>query len=275
MLFLFAPAARALSVPDDPEGYVNDYAGLLSPGARQEIESLLSENETKTSNQVIVAIFDSLEGSSLEDFSIKLAEKWRVGSERNDNGVILLLFKNDRAARIEVGYGLEGALPDAVATQIIRTDIVPAFQADDFDKGVTNAVRSIIVNTKDEYPGAVGRGRRADKIRPQAPLIFAAIVAFFLLPPVCYFLVLWLSIVFLGFPLGSVVGVAIAACLVVLRQSFSSSATQTLSRKSRRGWTGGGYGSGGLGGGGFGRGGGGFGGGGGGGFGGGGASGRW
>ena len=133
-------AAWALSVPEKPEGRIHDRAGLLSRSARQALESRLALFEQQTSNQVVVAIFPSLEGGSIEDFSIRLAEKWKFGTAKNDNGVILLIFPDDRAVRIEVGYGLEGVLTDAVCAQIIRERITPAFRKGDFDTGVASGI---------------------------------------------------------------------------------------------------------------------------------------
>ncbi|MBI3251954.1 MAG: TPM domain-containing protein [Candidatus Omnitrophica bacterium] len=175
--FFFLGPALALSVPEKPEHAVNDYAGLLSGPARAEIEDTLLQFEKETSNQVVVAIFPGLEGGSLEDFSIRLAEKWKIGSKKNNNGVILLIFREDHQVRIEVGYGLEGALPDLVASQIIRREITPAFRAGDFDGGVRNAVSAIIRATKGEYRAG---GEPDDGLGPYAPYLFF-LVAFLVL----------------------------------------------------------------------------------------------
>src|SRR4029434_7530579 len=98
-----------------------------------------------------VAIFPSLEGESLEDFSIRLATAWKVGRKGKDNGVLLLIFKDDRAIRIEAGYGLEGALPDAVSKSIIETKIIPEFRRGDFHAGIFSGVDAIMAATKGEY----------------------------------------------------------------------------------------------------------------------------
>jgi len=141
----------ALDVPKRPQGYVSDYAGLLSSGARLQLEEKLRQFEEETTNQVVVAIFPSLEGGSLEDFSIRLAEAWKVGQKEKDNGVILLIFKEDRALRIEVGYGLEGALPDATSKLIIENEIIPQFREENFAEGVERGVQAIIEATQGEY----------------------------------------------------------------------------------------------------------------------------
>jgi len=264
---LLSTSASALSVPERPQGYVSDYANLLSESSRQKIENTCAAFEKETSNQVVVAVFESLEGGSLEDFSIRLAEKWKIGQKGKDNGIILLIFKQDRAVRIEVGYGLEGALPDAVASAIIRNEIVPAFRAGDFDKGVESALGAIIQATKGEYKPAAGSPD--EKIRENGPFILAAIIFFYIFPIVCYLLVLVLSLVIFGFPLGFIIGILGVMFLIMARSALMLPLGQTFSSGRRGGyWGGSGFGGGGFGGGGFGGGGGGS-------FGGGGASGRW
>ncbi|MGH7197173.1 MAG: TPM domain-containing protein [Candidatus Omnitrophota bacterium] len=266
---IFTTKAFALSVPEKPQSYVNDYIGLLSPEARGRIERTLAEYERQTSNQVVVAIFQSLEGGSLEDFSIRLAEKWKAGQKDKDNGIILLIFKDDRAVRIEVGYGLEGALPDAVADQIIYNEIVPAFRAGDFDRGVESAVGAIIQATKGEYKASTRLSE--DRMKDYSPALFFAMVAYFLFPILCYAIVIGAAIAFLGFPAGLIAGLILVVILAVLRQVLMTAALGSTLSGRRHGHGGYGGGSGGWGGGGFG---GGFSGGGGS-FGGGGASGRW
>jgi len=126
-LFCVPSVLRALDVPKRPEGYVTDKAGLLSPQTKMQLEGVLRQYEQKTSNQIVIVTFPSLEEESLGDFSIRLAEAWKVGQKGRDNGVIFLIFKEDRKMRIEVGYGLEGVLPDALAGQIIQQRVAPLF----------------------------------------------------------------------------------------------------------------------------------------------------
>ena len=149
--FYVPPFLFAFSFPPRPTARVNDYADLLSPAEEAEIETRLADFERETSNQIVVAIFSSLEGEILEDFTLRLAEQWEVGQKGKDNGVILAIFKEDRAVRIEVGYGLEGVLPDATAHSIIRNEIVPRLRAGSFDEGISAAVSAIIAATKGEY----------------------------------------------------------------------------------------------------------------------------
>jgi uncharacterized protein len=122
---------------------VNDYARLLSADAQQRLESRLAERERASGAQMVVAIFPSLEGDSLEDFGIRVAERWRVGDKRLDNGVILLVFVQERRVRMEVGYGLEPVLPDAVAARIIREEMGPRFREQRYAAGLEAAVDAV------------------------------------------------------------------------------------------------------------------------------------
>jgi uncharacterized protein len=122
---------------------VNDYAQLLPADAHRRLETRLAEREQATGAQMVLAIFPSLEGESLEDFSIRLAQQWRVGQKSLDNGVILLLFVRDRRVRLEVGYGLEPVITDAVAAQIIRESIAPRFREQRYAAGLEAAVEAV------------------------------------------------------------------------------------------------------------------------------------
>ena len=151
MTILFASSAFALDIPAQPDGYVTDRAGLLSAPVRTKLEQRLADFERETSNQLLVATFPSLEGDSLEDFSIRLAEKWQAGQQSRNNGIIFLIFPKDHQMRIEVGYGLEGALPDALAGQILNRIVTPHFQAGHFDEGVLEGVTAIQKAVRGEY----------------------------------------------------------------------------------------------------------------------------
>lgn len=150
---LVVPAA-ALEVPA-LKGRVNDYAGMLSPATENRLEALLKELEDKDSTQVAVLTVPSLKGDSLEEFSLRVAERWRIGQKGLDNGAILVIARDDRKVRIEVGYGLEGRLTDLVAGRIIRDRIVPEFRAGRFDQGVLNAVESVAEVVRGEFQAPV------------------------------------------------------------------------------------------------------------------------
>ena len=150
MAVLLPCAAAALEVPA-LRGRVNDYGGMLPPEAERRLETLLKELEEKDSTQVVVLTVPSLDGDSLEDFSMRVAERWKIGRKGFDNGVILIVSRDDRKVRIEVGYGLEGRLTDLTAGRIIRDRIVPEFRAGRFDQGVVNGVQAMIDVVRGEF----------------------------------------------------------------------------------------------------------------------------
>jgi uncharacterized protein len=138
-------------VPEKPTGYVNDYAGLLTEATKKSLEVTLATFTASTSNEVAVVIIPSLEGDAIERYANMLFTKWKIGTTKHDNGVLLLISRDDRRARIEVGYGLEGAMPDVLAAQILNEKLLPEFKDGRFDAGVVGVVDAIIHATEDEY----------------------------------------------------------------------------------------------------------------------------
>lgn len=154
--------AAAFDIPPQPDGYVTDRANMFSPRTKSTLEQGLYSYDKRTSNQIFIATFPSMEGGSLEDIAIRLAEVWKPGQGDKDNGIIILIFKDDRKVRIEVGYGLEGIIPDALAGQIIRNYINPEFAENNYDKGILTAVSAIvsIIERNGGSGGTVEGGRR-------------------------------------------------------------------------------------------------------------------
>jgi uncharacterized protein len=143
-LLSLATAAHArLAVPPAPAGRISDYAGLLTAAERARLEQKLLEREGKSSNQVAVAIFRALDGENLEDYTARLFETWRLGQKGLDNGVLLVVFVDDRRTRIEVGYGHEATLTDAVASGILSQDVAPHFRAGRFADGIERGLDAI------------------------------------------------------------------------------------------------------------------------------------
>ena len=136
----------ALQVPP-LQGRVNDSAALLSPTTESSLTELLAQYESKTGHQLAVLTIPSLLGDPVEDFSLRVVEAWKLGKKGKDDGVLLLVAANDHKMRIEVGYGLEGELPDIVAGRIIRDVMAPHFKRGDYDGGVSAAVGAIIEKT--------------------------------------------------------------------------------------------------------------------------------
>ena len=151
LLLCLPGVVLSLTVPP-PEGYVNDHANILSERDKAGLESLLRRFEAETTNQVVLLVIPSLEGDSLEDFSIRVAESWKVGQKGRDNGVIFLVAVEDRKARIEVGYGLEGALTDAQSGRILRDLVFPAFRQGAYASGVQAGLVGILQAIQGEFP---------------------------------------------------------------------------------------------------------------------------
>jgi len=256
VVVLVSPLARAEQVKNlKPQGYVNDFAGVLSAQAKDKLTSLCAEVDQKTQAQIAVVTVSSLEGEPIEQFSIDLATQWGVGPKQQARGIMILLAPNDRKYRIEVGYGLEEILPDGKVGGFGR-EAVPFLQRTDYNGAVlllTERVAAVIAAdrkvTLDALSGVAPPSSSAEP--DNSPLSVSSLV--------------WLVIVvvFLFFPIAG----------FFLRLLFGGA---MVSRRGA-GWGMGGprYGGGSWGGGGFGGGGGGFGGFGGGSFGGGGASGGW
>jgi len=125
-------------------GRVVDAANVLSSSARAELTAKLAAFEAKTTDQVVVATVRSLDGRSVEDYANRLFREWKLGQKDKNNGVLLLVAPTERKVRIEVGYGLEGTLTDAISKFIIENSILPRFRAGDFADGITRGVASII-----------------------------------------------------------------------------------------------------------------------------------
>lgn len=162
-------------------GRVVDQAQILDDATELALTEQLEAHEAETSNQIVVVTVDSLNGYDEADYALKLGREWGIGTEEKNNGVILLVAPNERKVRIEVGYGLEGALPDAMAGQIIRRDIVPSFKEGDFTSGIKSGVGSILQAVVGEYKADDTTGRSSRNRDPKAfdfiPLLFIAMVA--------------------------------------------------------------------------------------------------
>jgi uncharacterized protein len=135
---LVGSSARALDVPP-LQGRVNDHAQLLTPEQRSALEAKLTAYETRTTQQFTLLTVPTLDGDPIENFGIAVAEKWKLGSEKEDNGLILIVAAKDRKTRIEIGHGLEGALPDVIEARVLREVVQPAFRANDYAGGINGA----------------------------------------------------------------------------------------------------------------------------------------
>ncbi|MBF0208173.1 MAG: TPM domain-containing protein [Oligoflexia bacterium] len=149
--FLFSKSSIMALEVSALKSPVNDYASILSDDVRKNIEKKLLQLHDLESTQVVVLTVPTLNGENLEEYSIKVVEKWQIGKHKNDNGVLLLIAKEERKVRIEVGRGLEGKLTDLVSGRIIREEIIPYFKQGNYDLGVISGVNAIIDVVKGEY----------------------------------------------------------------------------------------------------------------------------
>ncbi|MGA0849980.1 MAG: TPM domain-containing protein [Chthoniobacterales bacterium] len=245
MFAVVSSALAAVDLPPAPADYVLDEAGVLDAGQRTLLSHDLKQFERETSNQLVVAVIPRVpDGEVMEDYTQRVAESWGAGRKDRDNGMVLFVFPESRQLRIEVGYGLEGAVPDILANRIINDDIVPSFRAGDVGGGIVRGADALMAAARGEYSGSgqTLAEQQAAQGDPAATIVF------------------WI--------------VLIIILIIVMQRSHGNGGTVYTPRGRRDVFFPGGFGGGvGFGGGGFG-GGGGFSGGGGG-FGGGGASGRW
>lgn len=162
-LILLSPILWAQSFPEKPNRLVNDYTQTLTSGQVDQLEQKLVAFNDSTTTQIAVVIIKSLEGYDIADYGVRLAEKWGIGGAKNNNGVLLLVSLGDRKVTIQTGYGVEGALPDAITKRIIELEIKPGFKAGDYFGGIDQGTNAIISYTKGEYkndnPKAEGKKR--------------------------------------------------------------------------------------------------------------------
>lgn len=149
------PSFSAEVLPPRPDRYFNDYAHVVSAATAARLNQELENFERQTSSQILVAIYPRMQSnSSIEDYTVRVAESWKAGQKGTNNGAVLFVFIQDRKMFLQVGYGLEGALPDALAKQIIDTEITPRFKQGDYDGGLTAGVNAILAATRGEYKGS-------------------------------------------------------------------------------------------------------------------------
>ncbi|MDD5068732.1 MAG: TPM domain-containing protein [Candidatus Pacebacteria bacterium] len=284
----FVHTAYAFTSPGNPTGFVNDFANVLAPAEKTALETKLKDFAMQTGNEVSVVIVQNLGGDVIENYAVELFQAWGIGNKEKDNGVLFLVAIDDRAVRIEVGYGLEGDLPDATANRIIQKIAIPYFKNGDYVGGISNsadAIMSALGGNTDVIPEESDAQLDSNL---NLNLNFVFVIGFIV--------VSWLGAIlgrskswWLGGVIGGVAGIIVIAffgflyiglialsALIPLGLLFDFIASRQFEKSKTTGrrppwWIGGGR----MGGGGFGGSGGGFGGFGGGSSGGGGASGRW
>ncbi len=163
-------------------GQVVDQAEILDEAQEDSLTQQLSVHESETSNQVVVVTVETLEGYDIAEYANLLGRQWEIGTADEDNGVVLLVAPNERKVRIEVGYGLEGALTDAQSSIIIQREILPAFSENDYPGGISKGIIAILQSINGEYVApAQSTNRQSSGVQYTTgrvlPLIFIAMVA--------------------------------------------------------------------------------------------------
>jgi uncharacterized protein len=167
---------KIISSPPDPPKLVNDFTNTLTPQQVEALESKLYQYDDSTSNQIAVVIVPSTDGYSIEDAALELGRNWGVGSKEFNNGVVLLVAKEDRKMTIQVGYGLEGAVPDVVAKSIIDDIITPNFKEGNYYRGIDLGTDNIIKAAEGRYKAPENYGNRKKDRIPVGAIIVIIII---------------------------------------------------------------------------------------------------
>lgn len=279
-----APSVAALEVPPRPTDIpIVDQSGTLTDEQKANLARQIAAERETSGNQIAIVMIPSLEDEALEDYSIKVARAWGVGTKENDNGVLLVIAKDDRRLRIEVGRGLEGVLTDVQSARIIRSDIAPQFRNGKYYEGIQAGLTSITKAIHGEYTASDTTSQSSDTSFPWEAIALFGFMAFSWLGSVLARTKSWWLGGVIGAVAGGAIGLIMASLIVgligvliltIVGLLLDKAVSRNYQEHARRGdapswWAGGPYIGGGSGSGG------GFGGFGGGGFGGGGASGDW
>ncbi|HEV8543775.1 MAG TPA: TPM domain-containing protein, partial [Verrucomicrobiae bacterium] len=180
LLFVFTALAAEV-IPPKPERYFNDYAGVTSVAVQRRLDRQLEDLEKTDSTQIIVVIYKKKQSdSSAQEYTLRLAQKWGVGQKPKSNGAALFIFIEDREMFLQVGYGLEGAIPDATAKDITENRIKPYFRNGNYDQGVAAGVTAVIQAAHGEYKGTGRTVAQGGRQRKQNGFFAIAAVVFVL-----------------------------------------------------------------------------------------------
>ena len=181
LLLFFILTFSNASIPEEfpkLDQRVVDEVGLLSPNVKTDLIKILKTEEEKTSNQIVVVILKSLKGYSIEDVGLELGRYWKIGQKGTNNGILLLVAMDDRKMRIEVGYGLEGALTDVISKEIIEYTLKPNFKAQQYELGILKAVNEIIATMKGEYVNKNYKDTQENDSFFSIPIVLFAMIFF-------------------------------------------------------------------------------------------------
>lgn len=182
LLMFSALPTWGIPEPPQPPRRVNDFAGMLAPGGSSRIESLLAAYEDSTSTQIAVVLVENLEGYEVADYASRIFELWNIGQKGANNGLLILVARDDRKIRLETGYGLEERLTDALSRRIIEQDILPLFRKGDVEGGITAGIYRVTEVLSGAYQAKEGSGSDlwAD-LKRSLPYSFAILVILLLL----------------------------------------------------------------------------------------------
>lgn len=178
----FAQIEKELPAKPVPQKLVTDYTNTLAPDQREALEQKLTAFDDSTSIQLAVVIVETTGDRDIADYAVALGRAWGIGNKEFNNGLLLLVAKNDRKIWIATGYGLEGALPDITAKSIIDNEITPNFKGSDFYRGLDEGTNAIIAATKGEYKAPENySGRKRGSGKKPSLLIMIVMIIFFLI----------------------------------------------------------------------------------------------
>jgi len=152
-----------------PSGPINDFAGVIDPSALEELKALSADVEAATTSEIAVVTVTSLDGMSVEEYANRLFREWGIGQKATDNGVLILIAPSDRQMRIEVGYGLEGVLPDGLAGQIVREDFTPQFKDGHYSQGILLGTHKIADVVRRNHTLTPDERKQLDAARATGP----------------------------------------------------------------------------------------------------------
>jgi uncharacterized protein len=176
---LNASAWSAEVIPPKPPRHFNDFAGATSVQVQQQLDRALDDLEKTDSTQVVVAIYRKMQSDSdIAEYTVRVAEKWGVGTKEKDNGAVLFVFIEDRSMYMQVGYGLEGSIPDITAKDITENRIKPHFRNNNFDAGMIAGVDSIIKAVRGEYQGTGRTAAGKKRNNPSIPFFIFVLLIF-------------------------------------------------------------------------------------------------
>lgn len=178
LLIFISGTAFGQDFPSEPTGHVNDFANMLSRTEAQRLEQKLQNYRDTTTNVLAVATLPDLKGYPIEEVGTRLFNDWQMWHEDRYNGVLIVIAPNERQMRIEVGYGLEGAIPDIMAGRIIREILTPAFRQGDYYGGLDRATSAMIQLASGEYEGELGRQPSSNSFFNSDLIIFLLFLAF-------------------------------------------------------------------------------------------------